>query len=151
MAMTQFQNGWSKAARALSKNGSQKQSSEQSGESEDATMKVAGSLANLAGRQLSFAEKKRAGLLVHYAFGTAMGALYGITAEMSPRPVRRHAVLSGLTFGSSLFISADELAVPKLGLSKGDAPLSSHIYALASHLVYGLMTGMVYAGVRKKL
>ena len=114
-------------------------------------MKVAGTLAHLAGRELSYPEKKKAGLLVHYAFGTAMGGLYGIALEMSPRPARRRAALSGLAFGSSLFLGADEVAVNRLGLSSGQAPLSSHIYALASHLVYGLTTGMVYAEVCKKL
>jgi len=148
--MTQFQNGWSKAARALaSKNDSNNQASEQGGE--DATMKVAGALAHLAGRQLSFQEKKRAGLAVHYAFGTLMGGVYGVVGEMSPRQVRRHAALSGVGLGSTLFVGADEIAVSKLGLSGGSAPLSSHIYGLVSHLVYGLATGLVYAQIRGKL
>lgn len=152
VAMTQFQNGWSKAARALaSKNDSNDKSSEQGGDSEDATMKVAGALAHLAGRQLSFQEKRRAGLAVHYGFGALMGGVYGVAAEMSPRQVRRHATLSGIGLGSTLFLGADEIAVPKLGLSGGSAPLSSHIYALASHLVYGLTTGLVYAQIRSKL
>jgi hypothetical protein len=151
IAMTQFQEGWSKAAQALS-NGPKRRLSEQSGESsKDATVKVADKLAHLTGRQLSPPEKKKAGLAVHYAFGTTMGGLYGVTAEMGPRSVRRHAALSGLAFGSSLFIGGDEIAVPKLGLSAGEAPLSSHIYALASHLVYGLTAGFVYGQIRKRL
>lgn len=152
VAMTQFQSGWSKAREALeSRQDSKKHSSEHSEESDNATMKVAESLAHLAGRELSVTEKKKAGLLVHYAFGTTMGAVYGITAEMSPRPARRHAALSGIALGGSLFIGADEVAVSKLGLSSGPAPLSAHLYALASHLIYGITTGLVYAEVRKKL
>lgn len=151
IAMTQFQNGWSKAAQALEpRQDFKNNSSGQSEQSGNATMKVADSLAHLAGRRLSFSEKRKAGLLVHYAFGTTMGALYGITAEMSPRAVRRHAALSGFAFGSSLFIVADEVAVTRLGLSSGPAPLSSHLYALASHLLYGLTTGLVYAELRKQ-
>ena len=152
VAMNQFQRGWSKAARALaSRQGSEKQSSRESGESEDATMKVADRLAHAAGRQLSHEQKKRAGTAVHYAFGTLMGGLYGIAAEMRPRQVKRHAALSGMSFGASLFVGADELAVSKLGLSSGPAPLSSHLYALASHLVYGVTTGLVQAGLRNNL
>jgi hypothetical protein len=149
--MTQFQNGWSKAARALSSQDDSKSKSEESGQSEDATMRVAGSLAHLAGRELSLEKKKKAALAVHYAFGTLMGGLYGIAAETQPRKVRRHNALSGMTLGTSLFVGADEIAVPKLGLSRGPAPLSSHLYGLASHLVYGLTTGLVYGQVRKRL
>jgi len=146
-----FQNGWSKAARALSSQDDSKSKSEESGQSEDATMRVAGSLAHLAGRKLSFEKKKKAGLAVHYAFGTVMGGLYGMAAETQPRKVRRHNALSGITLGTSLFVGADEVAVAKLGLAAGPGPVSSHLYGLASHLVYGLTTGLVYSEIRKRL
>jgi putative membrane protein len=152
LVMTQFQNGWSKAAAALSsKDDSREQASKQPAESDNATMKVAGALAHLTGRQLSFEQRKKAGLAVHYAFGTLMGGVYGIVEEASPRQVRRHAALSGVGLGSTLFVGADEIAVSKLGLSGGSAPLSSHVYALASHLIYGITTALTYATLRHKL
>jgi uncharacterized membrane protein YagU involved in acid resistance len=38
------------------------------------------------------------------------------------------------------WLVADEVTVPLLGLSKGPSqyPLSTHLYAFASHLVYGM-------------
>jgi putative membrane protein len=149
IAMTQFQNLWSKASHKLKESkGSQTASSEQ--KSEDATMKAAEKAAELAGHELSRDQKKKAAPLVHYGFATAMGALYGAITEFSPRQVRRHDLLSGMGFGSILFAGADEIAVPILGLSgsPAKAPVSSHIYALASHLVYGATTGTVRKLVR---
>jgi putative membrane protein len=154
IAMTQFQNLWSKASEKLSHNGNQSSSSEQSEpEKEDATMKAAGKLAELAKRRLSRDEKKIAGPIVHYAFGAGMGALYGAFVEIGPRDLRRHDLLSGLGFGSVLFAGADEVAVPALGLSgnHGDSPKSSHLYALASHMVYGVTAGAVRKVVREAL
>ena len=154
IAMTQFQNLWSKASEKLNHNGNHSSSSEQSEpEQEDATMKAAGKLAELARHRLSRDEKKKLGPLVHYAFGTGMGALYGALVEIGPRDLRRHDLLSGLGFGSVLFAGADEVAVPALGLSgnPNDSPMSSHLYALASHMVYGLTAGAVRKAVRTAL
>lgn len=154
IAMRQFQNLWSKASEKLSHDGNQSSSSEQSEPGkEDATMKAAGKLAELAKRRLSRDEKKIAGPIVHYAFGAGMGALYGAFVEIGPRDLRRHDLLSGLGFGSVLFAGADEVAVPALGLSgnHGDSPKSSHLYALASHMVYGVTAGAVRKVVREAL
>jgi putative membrane protein len=154
VAMTQFQNLWSKASEQLSQNGDRGSSSEQSEpEKEDATMKAAGKLAELARQRLSRDEKKKLGPIVHYAFGAGMGALYGALVEVGPRDLRRHDLLSGLGFGSVLFAGADEVAVPALGLSANtsDSPMSSHLYALASHIVYGVTAGAVRKAVRKAM
>lgn len=151
--MTQFQNGWSKASVAFSKNGNTQQAKTESEkvESEDATQKTASAIARLAGQELTPGAKKNASQYVHYVFGTSMGALYGTAMEIGPRTLRRHSALSGSAFGTALFVGADEIAVPQLGLSSGKAPLSSHLYAFTSHLVYGLSAGLVYKAVRKAL
>jgi len=154
VAMTQFQNLWSKASEKLKTNGHQQSSGNSSGqESEDATMKVAGKAAEATGRHLSREEKKKAGTLVHYGFGTGMGTLYGTIVELGPRELQRHDLLSGIGFGSMLFAGADEVAVPALGLSgkPTETPVSSHAYALASHIVYGLTAGAVRKAVRAAL
>jgi hypothetical protein len=154
VAMTQFQNLWSKASEKLKKNGNSQSSGSGSGqESEDATMKVAGKLAEAGGRHLSHEEEKKAGMLVHYGFGTGMGTLYGTIVELGPRELRRHELLSGIGFGSMLFAGADEVAVPALGLAgkPSQTPPSSHLYALASHIVYGLTAGAVRKAVRAAL
>ena len=149
VAMSQFQNVWSKASQKLNGNGSAPPL-RPAEESEDATVKAAGKISEIAGHKLSREEKKKAGPLVHYGFGAAMGALYGAIAEVGPREVRRHDWLSGMGFASVLFAGADEIAVPALGLSGSPArtPASSHIYALASHLIYGATVGSVRKFVR---
>jgi hypothetical protein len=47
--------------------------------------------------------------------------------------------LAGIPFGAILFAAADEVALPALGLSDKPAadPLSTHLYGLVSHAVYG--------------
>ncbi len=159
IVMTQFQNAWSKASKALKgdRNGepSGKPADQQTDDqNEDATMKVAGKLAIVARKTLSLEEKKKAGPYIHYGFGTAVGALYGLAYEFTPRPVKGlHPVVAGSGYGTALFLGADEIAVPALGLSEGNgnAPLSSHLYGWASHLVYGLTLEMVRKTVRQIL
>ena len=73
--------------------------------------------------------------------------------ELGPCQLRRHELLSGVGWGSVLCAGADEIAVPAAGLSGAprEYPLSSHMYALASHVVYGLTTGAVRKAVRAVL
>jgi uncharacterized membrane protein YagU involved in acid resistance len=111
-------------------------------------MKAAGKLASLVfGRELSHEEKKKAGPAVHYAFGAFSGAIYGLLSEYLPA-VR---LGFGTAFGTALFLLADETAVPALGLSESPRkyPLWSHLYGLASHVVYGVSTEAVRNGIRR--
>lgn len=161
IVMSQFQNGWEKASKALqaekkgtsgkSKSASQSKKEEQK---EDATMKAAGKVASLAGHPLSLTEEKKASPFIHYGFGTTMGALYGVMHEVAPKPMRSlNPVLAGIGYGGALFVGADEIAVPALGLapSSKKKPMSQHIYGLASHVVYGVTGEMVRRTVRKYL
>jgi putative membrane protein len=114
-------------------------------------MKAAGKIAQLANQRLSRQPKKGGGTAVHYAFGTALGALYGIARELSPGTLSSmHPVLAGVGYGSAVFVGADEFAVPAWGLSESpkDMPLSSHAYGLASHAVYGLTGELIRKAVR---
>jgi uncharacterized membrane protein YagU involved in acid resistance len=114
---------------------------------EDATMKAAGHIAEAAfDTPLTKEERRRAGPVIHYVFGSAMGALYGAMAESAPRT----ATAIGLPFGTALWLGADEVAVPALGLSNPptDDPTSTHTSALAAHLVYGLTADLVRRAVR---
>ncbi len=156
IAMTEFQKGWQKVAekrRSGDRRREQKTSRARSSEEkEDATMKAAGKLAQAAGRELTYEEKKRVSPLVHYGFGTAMGALYGMAMETSPRGVRAQRIpVFGSLFGSALFLGADEMAVPALGLSEAAESAPSHLYAWASHLVYGLTAEFVRRQVRQRI
>lgn len=125
------------------------QGSDQAEESEDATQKAADKLTQtVLHRPLSKEQKKVAGPVVHYAFGTAMGAVYGAAAERLPVT---SAV--GVPFGAAVWLGADEIGVPAAGLSKPprEYPLEVHLNALAGHIAYGVTTELVRRGVRALL
>jgi hypothetical protein len=130
----------------------EKRESEKQGDG-NATAKVAEVVARAGGKDLSTDQKEKGGMVVHYAFGTLMGALYGVAAEMGSRRIGRNSVLSGLGFGAALFAGADEVAVPALRLSKSpaEATWSEHLYGFASHLVYGTTAATVFRATRKAL
>jgi hypothetical protein len=104
---------------------------------------------SVTGRELSKDEKEFAGTVLHYAMGITSGAIYGAVAEGLPFAT----VGAGLPFGAAVWAIADEGIVPAAGLSKSptEYPLSVHLYAFASHLVFGLTTELVRKGVRGAL
>ena len=117
-------------------------------ETRDAAERLAAAAAEtFAGRELTRGEQDAGGTLVHYLYGTATGAAYGLAAELAPAA----AALCGLPFGAAVWLGADEFIVPALGLSKPpeDYPPSVHAYSFVSHLVYGLTTELVRGAVRR--
>ena len=87
-------------------------------------------------RRLTHDELRIAAPLLHFAFGAAMGALYGAYAQSL------EARRSGAAFGASVWLAADEIAMPVLGLSQSTVqrPLEMHLQSLVAHLVYGAIT-----------
>lgn len=145
--MNQFQAAWMRVAGGNDKShgaqslqpaeGSKGDQSQDAKVQDDATVETAKVISrNVFGHELEESEKEPAGAAVHYAFGTATGGLYGALAEVSPQVTMG----AGLPFGAAFWLLADEVAVPLLRLSKGPTayPVSTHAYALASHLVYGV-------------
>ncbi len=57
----------------------------------------------------------------------------------------------GAAFGAAVWLIADEASVPALGLTKAPAqiPVSTHVYALASHLVYGVVAEAMRRAFRR--
>jgi hypothetical protein len=111
-------------------------------QSEPATYKVGGAVAEtITGEEVPREHKPTAGALVHYAFGGAVGAIYGAAAARTPDVT----AWGGLPFGATVWLIADEMGVPVAGLSKPptEYPLSSHVSAFATHLVYGATTECV--------
>ena len=156
IAMTQFQKAWQKTSekRRFGDIGLEGSSARPKGSehSETATVKAAGKPTRVAGRELTREERGQASPWVHYGFGTAMGALYGMAMETSPRGVRsQHIPFFGSLFGSALFLGADEMAVPAQGLSSAAESPSSHLYGWASHMVYGLTAEFVRRQVRSRM
>jgi hypothetical protein len=75
-----------------------------------------------------------------------MGAIYGAAVERR----RRLTPAAGPMFGTALFLGADEIGVPLARLSAPPTayPLSTHLKAMAAHLVYGVTADLVRRGVR---
>jgi putative membrane protein len=111
-------------------------------ESEPPTYKAAEAVAeSVTGHEVPREYKPTAGSLVHYAFGGAVGAMYGAAATRTPDVTS----WAGLPFGATVWLIADEMGVPLAGLSKGptEYPASKHVSAFATHLVYGATTECV--------
>lgn len=107
------------------------------GQGEDATVKTAKRISStLLRHELSEDEKKKAGPIVHCAYGAGIGALYGGLAQ------KKETTTSGFgtAYGAAAWALGDEVAVPALGLGKKptETPMSEHLQFLAAHLVYGV-------------
>jgi hypothetical protein len=91
---------------------------------------------HLLGRKLTRDELGVAAPLTHYLFGATLGAIYGAYAE------GRGTRTSGAGFGTAVWLGADEIAMPLLGLSQSTAcrPLEMHAQSLVAHLVFGATT-----------
>ena len=146
-AMDRFQYWW------LSFDGSDERELQQAPsdhQEEPATVKTASAISEAVfGHSLTVKEKEIAGPIVHYAVGTTAGAVYGLAAEYEPDVT----TLAGIPFGAAFWMVVDEGALPLLGLAKGPTayPISTHAYALASHLVFGLTVEVVRSTVRRAL
>jgi putative membrane protein len=117
---------------------------------EPATVKTASVISEgVFDHRLTDREKEITGALVHYSVGTTAGAVYGMAAECEPRIT----TLAGIPFGAAFWLVVDEGTLPLLGLAKGPNayPISTHAYALASHLVFGLTAEVVRSTVRRAL
>ncbi len=160
VVMTEAQKGWSKTSEAFKSGGRngdrQKQAVQNQNheKGEDSTIRAASKLASFVGCEIAPEQKKNAGSFVHYGFGTAMGALYGLAMELSPRRFDNLTpAVHGAGFGSALFVGAHEIAVPALGLSPSplQEPLSDHFREWALHLVYGVSGEVVRRWLRDRL
>lgn len=90
----------------------------------------------LTGAPLPEPYREAADPAVHYGLSALLGLGYGLAAESLP------AVRAGFGtgFGLATALLLDEAAVPAASLAPPptETPLSSHLYGLASHLVFGL-------------
>jgi putative membrane protein len=106
------------------------------------TYKAADALAeSVTGDEVPREYKPAAGSLVRYAFGGAVGAMYGAAAASMPDITS----WAGLPFGATVWLIADEMGVQLAGLSEAPSeyPGSKHVSAFATHLVYGATTECV--------
>ncbi len=143
--MEQFQAAWSAAAEAISS-----EPKSPGRKTDPATVKAANMISEkITGRKVPANYKPAAGEAIHYGMGAVSAATYGVLAEVAPIVTAG----DGLVFGTGVWALADEWAVPAAGLSKSpkEIPLTTHLYALVSHLVYGWITETVRRAVRRAL
>jgi hypothetical protein len=113
----------------------QAQAEQENAAKENSTERAARRIAQAAGTSIANENRKAAGQAVHYGFGTLMGLVYAVTAEWLPDVTAG----SGAAFGTLLFLTADEVAVPafQLSASPTETPISGHLQYWAAHMVYG--------------
>ena len=107
---------------------------------------LAGAIGGLAGTWAMSHFVKKQNSNRHYAFGAAMGGLYGAFYEISPATRQ----MGGAAFGTAVWATVDETALPLLRLSgpTTERPPERHARALAAHMVFGVTTEIVRRGVR---
>jgi len=103
---------------------------------EDSTVKTASVLSRrVFHHELTPEEKQLAGPIVHYAFGSVVGATYALAVE------RDESLRGGwgLPFGFAVWLGAHAIAVPALGLAKAVTASQPRQEAMefGAHLVYG--------------
>jgi uncharacterized membrane protein YagU involved in acid resistance len=158
--MNQFQAAWTRIAEGTEKShgaqsmqpsqGSTGDQAQDVNEQDDATVETAKAISKTVfGHELQESEKHSAGAAVHYTFGTLSGGLYGALAEVTPQVT----TAAGLPFGAGFWLLADEISVPLFGLAKGptEYPVSTHVYSLASHLVYGMTAELSRRALRRAM
>lgn len=113
LVMTQFERGMTrltKGAEAAEAQRPEKMAEEEL--SKQPTVLTAVKLAERAsGRKLSRRQKEAAQPVVHLGFGAILGALYGGLSGRVPG-------LGSITYGTGVWLLADEAALPALGLSE---------------------------------
>ena len=127
MAMNQFQKLWVGFAPKPESNG------------DPATVRAANKVSRkVTGDFLDKKDKPIAGEATHFAFGAALGGLYGLIAEYRPEVTKGF----GTSFGTTAALVFDEGAVPAVGLTQPPTEFgpATHLYSMASHLVFGAVT-----------
>jgi len=97
----------------------------------------------VTGHKVPEAAREASGQMVHFVVGAVMGGIYGVLTEYRPEA----SAGFGSAYGIATSTLLDEAAVPALDLGPApdEAPVESHIYGVASHLVFGI----VLEGVRR--
>lgn len=121
---------WSRLTEARPRPPNRRPEQEKGPQDDDATVKTAQAIStSVFHHRLSRKEKKIAGPAVHYAFGSVTGALYGALAEAWPAA----AMGAGMPFGAALWLGADEVMVPLLGLARPPTRYPLSVHARAAH------------------
>lgn len=120
-----------------------------SGSKPPATEQAAQAAARLtASVRLRRADRQVGGQAVHYVTGALTGAAYGALAERRPGVTQWR----GLAFGLACATLIDQIAVPLFGFARQPLKYTvrTHVYGLASHAVFGVVTEAVRKALRSR-
>jgi uncharacterized membrane protein YagU involved in acid resistance len=115
----------------------------------DSTMNTATAVARkVLQRRLPQTQKERGAVAVHYAIGGVMGAGYAVVREYVPAV----GAGAGAVFGAAMFVLAQEIGTPLMGLSKPVRDYSPAMQAnsMGEHVAWGLTTETVRRALRRK-
>ena len=103
----------------------------------------------IAGHHLTGTTRTLATEGIHWGFGAATGAAYGVLAEFYPAATARE----GANFGMTLMALTHEGALPALGLSADPADQTSREKSseMVTHVVFGIVAETVRRFVRSRL
>ncbi len=111
-------------------------------EPESSPEKVAHRFADYLNVSISRTRVRTLGNRLHWAYGVHWGVPYAVLPLKSgPR--------SGLLYGAALWLGSDELLLWMIGIARKPTsyPLSTHVKALAAHVIYGIMLGSTVRGL----
>lgn len=87
-------------------------------------------------RTIPESDAETTGLVLHYAYGAAIGGSYALLSCRFPE-IRRGF---GTAFGNSLWLIADELPIAVLRISNPlHKSVASHVAACGAHLLFGVV------------
>jgi hypothetical protein len=94
-------------------------------------------------------DKERAGQIVHFAFGSAWGGIYGLVRGAQ---ARRGGPLGAALFSALVWAVSDDFILPAFKLSAWPRayPMKTHAYALAAHGVYGASVWATFEALRPR-
>lgn len=103
----------------------------------------------VAGHELDDTTKTAASEAIHWGFGAAAGAFYGVVAEFYPAATAKE----GASFGLALMTLTHESALPAMGLSAPpeEQTKREHTSEAASHMLFGVVAERVRSMVRPLL
>ena len=108
----------------------------QEGGGDSSTSKAADDLdRTVTGHGVAKSGRAAAGRMVHYGTGLVLGMIYVVVAAWKPDIT----ILFGVAYGVVVAILLDYVAVPAMGWGPPawKTPLSTHLYGLSAHIVFG--------------
>ena len=114
------------------------------GLAEQFALKVA---SGVFGRDLS-SSAQPAGRIIHLAYGSAWGMLYGLLQTSYPRP----AAVFGVIYGFLVWLVGPGFLVPAMRLMArpSEAPVARSAALIAGHLAYGVALATAFEALQRK-